>query len=258
MGRARCPGKDENTTMARFAVIIPAAGKSERFGGSQKKTFAKIDGRPIFIRTLEHFVNRDDVCQTILAAAPEDMGEMKAKYAPNLGFMGVKLVEGGARRCDTIAAALREVSDDAEYVAIHDVARPCVTSEMIDAVFSEAGKTGAAILACPVTGTIKRVSDARVIDETVPRAALYEAQTPQVFRKDLLVGAYGRLGEIEEEVTDDARVVELAGHPVSVVISDATNLKITTKADIALAHAIIKARPKKAVPRMGAFEEAQW
>jgi 2-C-methyl-D-erythritol 4-phosphate cytidylyltransferase len=244
--------------MARFAIIIPAAGKAERFGGSQKKTFSKIDGRPIFIRTLEHFVNREDVCQTILAVAPEDTGEMKAKYGPNLGFMGVKMVEGGARRCDTIAAALKEVSNEAEYVAIHDAVRPCVTSEMIDAVFAEAGKTGAAILACPLTGTIKRVSDAKVIEETVPRSALYEAQTPQVFRKDLLVNAYDRLGEINEEVTDDAQMVELAGHPVSVVISDATNLKITTRADITLASAIIKARPQKAVPRMGAFEEAQW
>ena len=244
--------------MPKFAVVIPAAGKSKRFGGKEKKAFAKLDGRPIFIRTLEHFVTRDDVCQTILAVAPEDMEKMKSKYAANLGFMGVKLIEGGKRRSDTVAAALKVVSDDAEYVAVHDVARPCITSEGIDAVFAEAAKTGAAILAAPITGTLKRVSGAKVIDETVERLSLYEAQTPQVFRKEWLVGAYEQLAGGGDEITDDAQVVERAGHPVSVVDSTRSNIKITTPGDMALARAILKALPAKPKPRLGAFEEAQW
>ena len=244
--------------MAKFSVIIPAAGKGERFGGQEKKTFAKLGGRPIFIRTLEHFINRDDVCQIILAVAPEDVATMKSSYAANLGVMGVKLVEGGARRCDTVMAGLKVVSDEAEFVVVHDCARPCVRSESIDAVFAEATKSGAAILAAPLTGTLKRVSEAMVIDETAPRESLYEAQTPQVFRKDLLLEVYASLDEITEDITDDAQLVELAGHAVSVVISDATNLKITTKADIVLANAILKSRPAKAVKKFGAFEEAQW
>lgn len=244
--------------MVKYAVIIPAAGKGARFGGAGSKTFAKLDGRPIFIRTLEPFLSREEVCQKILAIAPADVPTMKSSYGANLGFMGVKLVEGGVRRCDTVAAALKVVADEAEYIAVHDAARPCVKTEMIDAVFREAVKTGAAILAAPLTGTLKRVSAEKVIERTVPREGLYEAQTPQVFRKDLLLNAYDRLGEIEEEITDDAQIVELAGTAVSVVISDATNLKITTKADMALANAILKARPARPVPRMGAFEEAQW
>ena len=244
--------------MTKFAVIIPAAGKSERFGKQEKKTFAKSGGRPMFIRTLEHFISRDDVCQTILAVAPEDAATMKSSYAANLGFMGVKLVEGGARRVDTIASALKVVPDEAEYIAIHDAARPCVTADGIDAVFAEAAKTGAAILAASITGTLKRVSGARVIEETVPRDFLYQAQTPQVFRRDILTDAYSRIDQASGEITDDAQLVELAGHPVSIVISDATNLKVTTKGDIALANAIIKARPTKTVKRLSAFEEAQW
>jgi 2-C-methyl-D-erythritol 4-phosphate cytidylyltransferase len=86
----------------------------------------------------------------------------------------------------------------------------------------------------------------------------YGAQTPQVFRKDVLMQAYDRLTETDEDVTDDAQLVELAGHPVSVVKSDLTNVKITTKADLTLAGAILKARPAKKARRMGAFEEAQW
>lgn len=244
--------------MAKFSVIIPAAGKAERFGGAEKKTFAKMDGRPIFIRSLEHFINRDDVCQVILGVSPDDIEKMRSSFGPNLGFMGVKLVEGGDRRCDTVLAALEVVADEADYVAIHDAARPCVTAEMIDSVFAEATKSGAAILAAPITGTLKRAGKANVIEETVERLDLFEAQTPQVFKKDWLIEAYGRPDAIGDDVTDDAQVVERAGHAVSVVKSDATNLKITTKADITLGRAILKARPKKAVSRLGAFDEAQW
>jgi len=109
--------------MAKYAVIVVAAGKSERFEGKEKKIFAKISDRPLFIRTLEHFINREDVCQTILVVASEDMNQMKEKYAANLGFMGVKLVEGGPERADSVANGLAAVQADAEYVAIHDAAR---------------------------------------------------------------------------------------------------------------------------------------
>ena len=245
--------------MADFAVIIPAAGKGERFGGAEKKTFAKMDGKPIFIRTISQFINREDVGQTILAVAPEDLPQMKSQYAANLGFMGVTLVEGGAKRNETVASALKVVAEEVKYVAVHDAARPCVTAEMIDAVFAEAKKTGAAILAAPVTGTLKRINrSSRMVEETVSRTDLFEAQTPQVFRKDVLIDAYARQGETEDSVTDDAQLVELAGHPVSIVISDVTNLKITTKGDVALAAAILKARPFRQVRKLGAFEEAQW
>ena len=244
--------------MAKVSIIIASAGKGERFGSDEKKTFAKIDGRPVFIRTLEMFINRDDVCQTLLVVSPDEVGQMKDKYGPNLGFMGVKLVEGGDTRCQSVANGLKEVRDDADLVAIHDAVRPCVTEDMINAVFAEAVKGGAAILASPLHGTIKRVSGSNVIDETVPRESLYEAQTPQVFKRDLVVDAFAKLPEDCSQITDDAQVIEMYGHPVSVVNSDPSNLKITTRGDINLAAAIIKSRPAKSVPKLGAFEEAQW
>ncbi|UCD28712.1 MAG: 2-C-methyl-D-erythritol 4-phosphate cytidylyltransferase [Planctomycetota bacterium] len=245
--------------MAKFAVIVVAAGKSERFEGKEKKIFAKISDRPLFIRTLEHFINREDVCQTILVVAPEDQNHMKEKYAANLAFMGVKLVEGGAERPDSVANGLEAAQEDADYVAVHDAARTCVTEAMIDAVFAEAVKSWAAILAATFRGTIKRGSDAGVIDQTVPRENLWEAQTPQVFKRSVIVEAYEKRGEFEGLPTDDAQLVEAAGHPVSLVESDFSNLKITTRSDITLAQAIIRSRPKVAPkgPRMP-FEEAQW
>ncbi len=245
--------------MAKVAAIIVAAGKGERFGGNEKKTFAKIDGQPMFLRTLNQFINRDDVVQTILVIAPEDADHLKEKYGANLGFMGVKLVIGGAERCDSVANGLAAVSEDAEVVAIHDAARPCVTPEMIDAVIDEAGKTGAAILAVPLRGTIKRASGVNVIEETIAREGLWEAQTPQAFKRSVIAEAYGRRGEFEGTPTDDAQVVEWSGHPVSLVESDTTNLKVTARPDINLANAIIKTRPApKPKGLSNPFEEAQW
>jgi 2-C-methyl-D-erythritol 4-phosphate cytidylyltransferase len=127
---------------------------------------------------------------------------------------------------------------------------------MIDAVFAEAVRSHAAILAAPLSGTIKRVSAANVVEATVPRERLFEAQTPQVFRRDILIEAYRQLSG---DVTDDAQAVEQTGQAVAVVLSDASNLKITTRADITLAAAILKSRPStKPSKPMGAFEEAQW
>lgn len=252
--------------MPKFAVIIPAAGKAERFG-NEKKTFAKLDNRPLFLRAIEFFMSRADVVQKILAVAPEDIAMVKSTYGANLGFMGVKLVEGGAERSDTVEAALKAVVPEAEYIAIHDAARPCVSFDRIDAVFEEAVKSGAAILAVPVTATLKRVAGSNFITETVSRDGLYEAQTPQVFRRDVIEKAYAQLRSNPNPerqraggptITDDAQVVELSGHPVAVVLGDSMNIKVTTKADMTLAGAILKARPSRPAPKIGAFEEAQW
>lgn len=244
---------------AKVSVIVPAAGKGARFGGAENKTLARLDGRAVFLRTLERFINRDDVVQTILVVSGSDLEEVRSRYAPNLALMGVALVEGGDRRVESVAAGLKKVREDAELVAVHDAVRPCVTAAMIDAVFAEAVKTGAAILASPLHGTIKRVSGAGVIDATVPRAGLYEAQTPQVFARARMLEVYSRLPEDLDAITDDAQLFELAGDAVAVVPSDSTNLKITTKSDIHLANAILKARPSDRPTRsLGAFEEAQW
>lgn len=244
--------------MAKIAVIVPAAGQSSRFGDKPKKPFATLDGRPVVIRTLELFINRPDVVQTILAAAPEDMEEVKRKFGANLSFMGVNLVEGGKDRSETIAKALARVKEEADLVAVHDAVRPCVTEEMIDAVFAQAAKSGAALLAAPIRGTLKRVGTANLVENTVSREGLWEAQTPQVFRKDWLADAYAKRDQAPDPVTDDAQLVELLGHKVTVVEADWSNLKITSPTDLRLAEVILKSRPRLKAKGLGAFEEAQW
>ncbi|MCK6484313.1 MAG: 2-C-methyl-D-erythritol 4-phosphate cytidylyltransferase [Phycisphaerae bacterium] len=246
--------------MPKLSAIIVGAGSGSRFGGEENKIFAKLDGQPLFLRCLQFFVNRDDVCETILAVSPGDMGQLKSKYGANIAFMGVKVVEGGPERCDTVQNALAAVSDQADYVAIHDAARPCIVAEWIDAVVEEATKTGAAIPATRLTGTIKRVSEAGVIEATVPREGLWQAQTPQVFRKDLLIMAYAYRPNIAAPITDDAQLLEAVGHAVSVITGDARNIKITTRDDLSLAAAVLKAlpQPKPKGGPMGAFDEAKW
>lgn len=244
--------------MPKFAVIIPAAGAGKRFGGDVKKPFAQLDGRPVFLRCVELFLNREDITQIILTVNPDDYDVVREKYAANLMLLNIKLVRGGAERFESVAAALAVAPPEAEFICVHDAVRPCVMESWIDAVFSEAGKCGAAILAAPLTGTIKRVSGARVIDATVPRDGLYEAQTPQVFQGELLRKAYAAR-PADFHPTDDAQLVERLGHPVAVVETDRRNIKITHPGDLALAAAILKdtARRPKSGP-LGAFEEAKW
>lgn len=244
--------------MSKYAVIITAAGHGRRFGRKVNKAFAKLQDRALLLRALELFVNRDDVCQNILVAAPHDMDFVKDKFGANLGFMGVELVVGGERRCQSVANGLAAVGDEAEFVAVHDAARVCTTQDMIDRVFDEATKSGAAILAAPLSATLKRVSGAGAIEQTVSREGLFEAQTPQVFKKEILVGAYAEVNE-DTDATDDAEIVAAGGHDVTVVESDLSNIKITFPGDLALAGAILKSRPKAKVARpRGPFEEAQW
>jgi 2-C-methyl-D-erythritol 4-phosphate cytidylyltransferase len=240
--------------MAKISVIVAAAGAGKRFGGKQNKIFARIKGQPVFIRTLEAFTSRDDVVQVQLVVSAEDMPTMKERYAGNLGFMGVAVTQGGDTRTQSVANALAKVSADADFVCVHDAVRPCVSPLWLDAVFKEAAKTGAAILAYPVHGTLKKVSAAGVIDETVSRADLWEAQTPQVFARDLLLRAYAS----GKSATDDAGLVEAIGHPVSVVLGDPRNIKITTPGDLALAEAVIDSLPKPKPKVTGPFDEAQW
>ncbi|OAI41087.1 2-C-methyl-D-erythritol 4-phosphate cytidylyltransferase [Planctomycetaceae bacterium SCGC AG-212-D15] len=230
--------------MAKFAVILPAAGKSTRFHDKEKKPYATLDGRAVWLRCAELFITRSDVCQCLLVIAPADEELVRRRYGANLAFMNVQLVEGGAERFESVARALEKLNPEADFVAIHDAVRPCVTEELVAGVFGEAERKGAAMLAVPVVDTIKQVDNQNKVQSTVSRRGLWLAQTPQVFRRDWLVEAYGQRGKLGKDITDDAQLMEAAGHPVHVVQGSPSNIKITAKGDIMLAEAILKARPK--------------
>jgi 2-C-methyl-D-erythritol 4-phosphate cytidylyltransferase len=246
--------------MSTFAVILPAAGKSSRFAGKEKKPFTNLDGRAVWLRTTELFVTRQDVCQCIVVVAKEDQEMFRRRYGANLAFMNVQIGDGGAERFESIANALSLLKPEADFVAIHDAVRPCVTEAQIDAVFAEAAKTGAAILAVPVSDTLKQVNAQHQIQATQARQDLWLAQTPQVYRRDWLEEAYAKRKQLKERITDDAQLVEALGHPVHIVQGAATNLKSTSKADLTLAEAILKAMPKPrpSGPAHPFAEEQMW
>ena len=143
-----------------------------------------------------------------------------------------------------LRSGLKEVRADIPFVAIHDAARPCVSEVWIDAVFAKAKLTGAAILAIPCNATLKRVSAEQVIEATVPRERLWLAQTPQVFRTELLRTAYAAHAN-PVQATDDASIVETHGHSVHIVEGSPLNIKVTTKADLKFAELALKSLPKK-------------
>jgi 2-C-methyl-D-erythritol 4-phosphate cytidylyltransferase len=229
--------------MARVAVILPAAGKSSRFRDRDKKPFANLDGRAVWLRSAELFVTRDDVCQCLIVVAAEDQERFRSRYGANLALLNVQLANGGAERFESVANALALVKPEADFVAIHDAVRPCVTSALVDTVFAQAARSGAALLAVPVTDTVKRGTADQRVQETLSRQNLWLAQTPQVFRRDWLEEAYAKRAQLGKDITDDAQLVEAAGHPVHLVTGSPSNVKITTKDDLFLAEAILKSRP---------------
>jgi 2-C-methyl-D-erythritol 4-phosphate cytidylyltransferase len=220
-----------------FSVILPAAGRSTRFGQPTKKIFAEIDGRAVWLRAADAFATRADVKQIIVAVAPNDMETFISSYGQEIARLGIQLVNGGDERVDSIRAALACVDTACDYVAVHDAARPCVDKALIDRVFLGAVKHGACVPGLPVAETLKRVDKDGRIECTVPRTGLATVQTPQAFRRDWLQHAY----EIDggETPTDDAQLIESAGHSCVMVEGSASNIKITRAEDLTLAEKIL-------------------
>jgi 2-C-methyl-D-erythritol 4-phosphate cytidylyltransferase len=229
--------------MANFAVILPAAGKSSRFSvQKRKKPFVELKGRPVWVRAAEHFLNRDDVSQVLLVVSREDIDWVKEKFRANLAFMNIEIVEGGAERFESVQNALARVKTNVDFVAVHDAARPLLVKEWVDTLFVQAEKSGAVIPAIAASDTLKRVGANHTITETVSREGLWRAQTPQVFRRQLLMDAFARRGSLQ--ATDESQLVENLGHPVTIVEGWPMNIKITTFADFKMAEALVDALPR--------------
>lgn len=227
-----------------FAVILPAAGHSTRFGDpKQKKIFADLNGRAVWLHAVSPFLLREDVAQIILAIAEEDRELFERRYQANIAVLNLTVIEGGAERYETVARGLEAIDSACEFVAVHDAARPCVDPALIERLFQSARQHGAAVPGWPVADTLKRVDDDSRIVETVARDQLFTVQTPQVFRRDLLERAYANLSQVPG-ATDCARLVEAIGHPVQIVEGSPFNLKITTTEDLRLAQAILQSIPE--------------
>lgn len=230
--------------MSRFAVILPAAGSSSRFGDPRrKKPFIELKGRPVWVRAVEAFLNREDVAQTLIVLPSDEIDWFKEKFRANLAFMNLEIVAGGKERADSVQNALARVKSDIDFVAVHDAARPLVAKQWVDQVFAAAQEHGAAIPAIPISSTIKRVDRNKAIVETVDRSGLWAAQTPQVARRDWLLEAFAKRDGFA--ATDEAQLLERIGHTVAVVEGSPMNLKITTREDFRMAEALCDLLPRE-------------
>ena len=229
----------------RVAVILPAAGLGTRMGkgpaekvGTSRKQFMLLEGSPIIIHTVRKFAGNARVGDIVVAVRAEDVDWVREMLTAEFGAR-VRVVAGGNSRQESVENALRTLKPDTDLVAVHDAVRPFIDLETIHKVFDEAAETGAAIVGVPAVDTVKQVSRGTEhvhIRSTLPREKLVMAQTPQVFRFDLLQRAFRSAREDGFVGTDESSLVERMDVEVSVVMGSDRNIKITKPGDMDLAH----------------------
>jgi len=229
----------------KVAVILPAAGLGTRMAKSQpdavhsRKQFFLLEGSPILLHTIRKFARCAAVTEIIVALRGDDIGWFQELLDKELLTKPVRLVVGGDSRQESVEHALAALDESVELVAVHDAVRPFVSLEQIEAVIAEAAACGAAILGVVPVDTVKRVARHR-IDTTIPRERLVLAQTPQVFRLELLQKAFAQAAADSFIGTDESSLVErLENVDVHVVLGSDRNIKITKPTDLELAKAFL-------------------
>jgi 2-C-methyl-D-erythritol 4-phosphate cytidylyltransferase len=225
----------------KASAIIVAAGSGVRLGSNLPKAFVKIAGRTMLSHSLAT-VRQINSIEELVITVPEGFeNAARAEVAAAGLSIPVKITVGGIERQDSVRIAIELTSAESDLVIVHDAARPLATAEVFEACLTAASRAGAAIAAIPVSDTLKRVADS-TITATIARAGLWQAQTPQAFRRAALVAAHQRAVREKIAATDDADLVERTGSRVEVVEASTTNIKITTPADLAIVEAIISAQ----------------
>ena len=227
----------------KVTVILPAAGLGTRMGrtvpekaGTSRKQFMLLDGSPILLHTIRKVVAAPQVSEIVVALRAEDMEWARELLRQEKFAKPVRLVEGGDSRQESVEHALDTLTASTELVAVHDAVRPFIEHSVLEKVFAEAEETGAAIVGIVPVDTVKQVHRNK-IRQTIPRERLILAQTPQVFRHDLLKAAFAKAREDGFAGTDESSLVErLEQVEVSVIPGSDRNLKITKPSDMDLAR----------------------
>ncbi|MBI2930510.1 MAG: 2-C-methyl-D-erythritol 4-phosphate cytidylyltransferase [Planctomycetes bacterium] len=226
----------------RISAILLAAGEGRRMRLRRPKALLPLDGRPLLLHSVETFASVREVGEIVLVLPPRRAAQIRRALAPRLAPFGiVKATAGGKRRQDSVRRGLEMSDPKADVILVHDCARPFVDARIIRRVARAAYRHGAALAALPARETVKRVDAARRVLETPDRRTLWNAQTPQGFRRCVLVAAYAG-GHGRADATDDAQIVERTGKPVRVVPGDPANVKITSREDLAAAEYMIRRR----------------
>ncbi len=206
------------------------------------KTFALLAGRPIIAHSLVAFEETESVDDIIVVGRADRLSELRALVADHSFTKVREVIAGGTHRQDSVNEGLLRLDATAEFVAVHDAARPLVTPAEIELVFEAARTHGAASLAAPVADTLKRADRDGVVSGSVQREGVYAMQTPQIFKRELLIGAYARVATEKVPITDEVSAVERLGHKVVLVPNEEYNFKITYPADLRLAELVLSGR----------------
>jgi len=227
-----------------ISAIIVAAGSGTRFGGEKPKQLVPLAGRPVLSHSLLTFASLDFISDIILVLPADWLETMVSEAVRPYGLTGmIKCVPGGASRSESTRRGFEAA--EGEIVLIHDGVRPLVRAELIEEVARAAWEHGAALAAVPVSDTLKVVQDG-LVTGTMDRSALWRAQTPQGFRREILAQALA--GAEGEAATDDIGLVERLGLTAAIVLSSPSNLKITTREDLRMAEALLS---RNTIPRTG-------
>lgn len=222
------------------SVVFPAAGQAHRMQAGLNKVFLTLAGKPMLLRTLLTFSKVPDVGELIVAVGADEVEPVKNLLSCVKGLAPWQVVEGGSERQYSIRNGLALVSAAADLVLVHDAARPLVRRDTIEELIRVVRAEGAAIVAVPEKNTIKIAAEDGIVASTPPRSSLWQVQTPQGFRKDILMEANRRADADGFLGTDDASLVERLGVPVHIVKGEYSNIKVTTPEDMVIAEAILR------------------
>lgn len=225
----------------KTVAIIPAGGAGRRMGNGIPKQYLTLAGIPIIVRTLQAF-QRSPVVDEILLVVPEgDIPEVRQEIVARYGLSKVGLIlPGGRERQDSVRNALQHVSDEHGIIVIHDAVRPFVSGDLISRAVAAAREFGAITVGVPVKDTVKEVTAKGRVKKTVTREGLWLTQTPQAFRRPIIIAAYEKAGVEGFYGTDDASLVERMGIAVRMIPGDCNNIKVTTPEDLLLSNLIIR------------------
>jgi 2-C-methyl-D-erythritol 4-phosphate cytidylyltransferase len=233
----------------KVGAIIAAAGFGRRMKTDRPKQLLALDGTPILVHTIRKFDASSVIDYIIVTATRDSINEVRT-LLKSAGFKkSVTVIEGGERRQDSVAMGLNQLQPGTDIVAVHDGVRPFVPVEDIENVVRQAERSGAAILGVPIVETVKH-AEREFVESTLTREHLVLAQTPQVFRTDILKQAFEHAKKDEYYGTDESSLVERMGHPVAIVRGSERNIKITRPGDLTLAKAFLaeEAAAQKVTP----------
>lgn len=217
-----------------ISVVLLAGGKGLRLGGTTPKQYLPIHGKPLAHYSLDVFLAVKAISEIVVVCDPEYIPFFPAPAGIHLRF-----ALPGERRQDSVYNGVKAASPQAEFICVHDAARPLVDSRMFQRAFEAARTVGASTVAMPLKFTIKETCDKQLVVGTPDRSRFWEIQTPQIIRKDWLVHGLQHALENDITVTDDVSAVELIGHPVKLVEGSHANIKVTTTEDLLLAERLL-------------------